>query len=266
MADQMLFEVDASQIIAKLHLAGLQGIDIPNGEFIVNTGIINDDSKATPDNPGKVSFDLTNKQYEYEVGYVVDLEYKKSFGLEKIPDQIQDILSKTSGDDSKLLDGLKDNKEQYQKFKELSDNLKAIFAAKGAKIDDDQFSSLDKIKELKEKTKELVNAESAEYDKVISQKKEYAAGKLMTYMKAFAGADNVDTIDSTKLGMIDIANDVKDSTDKRLVVMYEIQPMKDQEKAKLVDQFKANFIKDPKKPNCKQKVCFKVKYSLNVEK
>jgi len=49
----------------------------------------------------------------------------------------------------------------------------------------------------------------------------------MIYMKAFAGADNVKTIDSTKLGMVDIANDVKDSTDKRLVEMYEIQPMKD---------------------------------------
>lgn len=266
MADQMLFEVDASQIIAKLHLAGLQGIKIPPNEFLINTGIVDDDPNAKPDNPGKVTFDLKNSSYEYEVGYVTDLVYHKAFNLENVFDEIQDALSKTSGDKSKMLDNLKNNKEAYAKFEDAKKRLQTTFKAYGEDVKDDQFQSLDTIKELRNKAKELVDADLAEYTKMIEEKKNYCAEKLQAYMKAFAGADNVDTINASKLGMVDISDKVKDSNDKSLVTMYEIQPMSDQEKAKLVDQFKANFMKDPKQPNCKQRVCFKVKYSLNVEK
>jgi len=43
-----------------------------------------------------------------------------------------------------------------------------MFAANGEKIDDDQFSSLDKIKELRTKAKEIVDADLAKYDKIVS--------------------------------------------------------------------------------------------------
>ena len=50
MADAMLFEVDASKIVAKLHLAGRQPLKIEygKGEFLANTGVVDDDVKATP--------------------------------------------------------------------------------------------------------------------------------------------------------------------------------------------------------------------------
>lgn len=57
---------------------------------------------------------------------------------------------------------------------------------------------------------------------MIEEKKNYCAEKLQAYMKAFAGADNVDTINASKLGMVDISDKAKDSNDKSLVTMYEI--------------------------------------------
>ena len=61
--DKILFTVDASQIIVKLHFAGRQAIkgDVSdfNG-FIVNTGIINDNPNGDPDNIGKTKIDLKN--------------------------------------------------------------------------------------------------------------------------------------------------------------------------------------------------------------
>ena len=74
---EVLFEIDAAKILAKLHLAGLQPCTYDqNKEFIVNTGIKNDDPKAKPENPGKVEFDLGNSQGEYELGFVTSVTYK----------------------------------------------------------------------------------------------------------------------------------------------------------------------------------------------
>lgn len=265
MADSVLFEVDASQILAKLHLAGLNSIKKKNDEFIVNTGILNDNQKASPENPGKVSFDLTNQSSEYEVGYVMQIEYRKSYGLEDAIDLISDLLAKTSGDKSKILDTIKNNKDDYAKFTAAREKVIDIFKAYGQDVPE-RINSVDEIKKLRDTAKQIIARDSTDYDAIVSKSKEYAVEKISAYLKTFAGADNVDAIDSTKLLMLDISNDVKDSNDKRLVVMYEIQAISDQDKGKMVSQFRANFEKDPKQKNCTQKVCFKVKYTLNVDK
>lgn len=52
-----------------------------------------------------------------------------------------------------------------------------------------------------------------------------AAEKLGAYMKAFAGADNVDAITPDKVAAIDVSEKIKDSNDKSLVNEFEVQPM-----------------------------------------
>lgn len=59
-----------AEVLAKMHLAALMGIGREPKKFIVNTGVKDDDPKATPDNPGKVTFDTENESGVYELGYV----------------------------------------------------------------------------------------------------------------------------------------------------------------------------------------------------
>ena len=56
-----VFEIDASKLLAKLHLAGQQAI--PNSK-VINTGIKDNDPKADPNSPGKVTF-VFSKLGEY---------------------------------------------------------------------------------------------------------------------------------------------------------------------------------------------------------
>jgi hypothetical protein len=69
-----------AEVLAKMHLAALMGIK-EKGFYIVNTGIKDDDPKATPDNPGKVTFDTENESGVYELGYVTQLEGHINFSL-----------------------------------------------------------------------------------------------------------------------------------------------------------------------------------------
>ena len=109
MADAMLFEVDASKIVAKLHLAGVQSLKYNTGEFIVNTGVKDDDAKATPQNPGKTSFDIAHKSYQ--VGYVLPIVYSKPYGIEDAFNKLKAAFDKAKGPDSKI-DSSIDSKEQ----------------------------------------------------------------------------------------------------------------------------------------------------------
>lgn len=80
--------MDAGSILAKLHLAGIQAVTYPDkDDFIVNTGIKNDDQKAKPDNPGKVEFDLA--EGEYQIGFVTTLEYQAKSGNPQLFPEIQ---------------------------------------------------------------------------------------------------------------------------------------------------------------------------------
>ncbi len=70
MAKECLFDVNAGQILAKLHIAGLQAASPSIGGnsenlFIVNTGIQDDDPKAKPDDPKGVKFNLSNSSGKY---------------------------------------------------------------------------------------------------------------------------------------------------------------------------------------------------------
>ena len=90
---EILFDVNASKILAKLHLGALEAVKQWLSEgFFVNTGIKNDNPSAKPDNPGKVEFDLTNG--EYEIGYVTSIDFEAHDKLNQLIDKISPIIAK----------------------------------------------------------------------------------------------------------------------------------------------------------------------------
>lgn len=97
MASNILFKINAEEVLAKLHLAGrmaCEGFD-QNTSFIVNAGIKNDDHNASPDNPGKVKFMLDNSSGEYELGFVTQLgPYGISTTIRRILPQVNQIFAK----------------------------------------------------------------------------------------------------------------------------------------------------------------------------
>lgn len=258
MASDVLFEVDASQILAKLHLAGLQPCkyDTPK-EFFINTGIKNDNPSAKPDNPGKVTFDLKNSSGEYEIGFVTEIQYKKEFGVE---DKFSDIQKIIAGKTNTKIDDKLDPKE-IEALKKLQDEIKAITGTTESLDTEESINAA--IEEYKNKNNKTSSDGYAEAVKAIQGK---AFNNLNKYMAVFAGKDNVKPIDEKNSSVIVISPKVKDANDSSLVKMFEIVPISDAENAKQMADFRATFEKDSKKNNCIQKICFKAKYELNVDK
>ena len=159
MADSVLFEVDASKIVAKLHLAGLQAcrhnLDKSKGEFVVNTGIVDDNPNGKPDDPGKTTFNLKNSSGQYQVGAVLEVSYKKSFGLQSAVDSIAKLTGELFG--AKIDDKQISDKDKAEKSKELESSKKHVAALLGIDEDDKLLSDLkdsDSIKALKDRAEE----------------------------------------------------------------------------------------------------------------
>lgn len=288
MAD-VLFDVDASQIIAKLHFAGLQKTrgGTAKGSFFVNTGIKDDDPNGTPEKLGKTRFDLTNKTATYQFGWITnvslvgekgetnataaDLSTKLS-SLQKLRAELNDAADKT-----KLLDKEKDgDQKKKDEFKAQLSSLVAEInkdaeIAKANNIDsldvenkfDEIFNSDDTLKNIEAAIKALQAKDSKSPDtvenKALSKAKDDAFKFIKDYMIVFAGADNVD-VSEDKIGNMQVSSALKGPNDKGLVKLFEIQPITEQEKAKVAAANKAN----PK--NASITLCFYVKYTLNIEK
>lgn len=267
-----MLTVDASQLVAKLHLAGLQASGKREGDFIVNTGIKNDSPNASPDNPGKVEFDLTGKKYQ--VGYVTDVSYYKAFGLDDAMNSFEELRSKLKGDNSSIFD--KTSKE-YEDYENAAQILLDVISSHEAgsvfkKVDDIQTD--DDVKKLKDAVKDAAKTDNDQYDRIMQGEKDVIAGILNNYMAAFVGKDNVTTkVTADNLATMTLSPIIKDANSKGLVNNFEIQPISDSEKDKLIAQFRANFQKaletqkiDPKFQNCNEKICFYVAYDLDVDK
>lgn len=251
MADEpkVLFEVDASKILAKLHLAGVQSIKLDVGEFFVNSGIKNDDPNAKPDNPGKVEFDLTNAQGEYEVGYVGSIKYERSFDIQKKLDELAKEFSKEAAG-KELLAKTKDADDKHKK--DLIDQLE-----KDAGI---KVKSLEDIEAAQEEAKKQNESNMEDYNDQRDKIKRKAAIAIKKYLTVFAGEDKAKGVSEDSLVMINISDKVKDSKDPALVKNFEIRPLSDKEKELMLKKFQA----DPK--NCEERVCFKVGYTIEIEK
>ena len=111
----------------------------------------------------------------------------------------------------------------------------------------------------------MSNAE--EYDNEISSlNKKVYSDILLPYMQTFAGAENVKMKESD-IATCFISESIKDSNSKGLVSStFEIEPMQEAEQKKLEAAFRQKLANKPDEDNCKHKMCFYVKYSLNVDK
>lgn len=250
MADEpkVLFEVDASKILAKLHLAGVQSIKLDAGEFFVNSGIKNDDPGAKPDNPGKVVFDLTNAQGSYEAGYSGTIKYERSFDIQK---QLDDLAKSFSQDADKEL--LAKTKDEGDKHKE--ELIKKLQDEAGIKI-----KSLEDIKKAQDDLKKQNESNMEDYNKQQDAIKKKAAIALKQYFTVFAGEDKAKGITEDMLVKINIPLETKDSNDSALVKNFEIRPMSDKDKEVMLKKFQA----DPK--NCEERIIFKVGYTIEIDK
>lgn len=268
MADNFLFEVDASKIIAKLHLAGRQPlkIDIGKGEMLANTGIKDDDVKATPDKPGNVSFDLKNSSKQYQVGYVVPVAYYKHYDLENALNALKDAYQKAGGDDSKINSAI-DSKEQ-KAFDEAAEKMLAsLDGVDGSKkIDKQSIMTKNGIDELEKFVKDQQKVDADDYAAATNNAKKRAAEQINSYMKVFAGEDNVKQINEQSLGYVFVAESVKNTNDKSFISDFQFQEAPDAEKQKMALDFKKALGKDPSKPNCNHRMCFYVNYTLDAEK
>lgn len=265
MADNFLFEVDASKIIAKLHLAGRQPLKIDTGvgEMLANTGIKDDDMNAKPDNPGKVTFDLTNNSKEYQVGYVVPIMYHKNYGIDEALKKVKDAYQKAIGKDSRI-DSTIDSKEQKE-FSTAIDTLLAMLNKDDQPKKSDLVSE-EKINELDAIVQEQQKVDEDNYKKEVATAKNKALKQIVEYMNVFAGKDNVGTINEESFGQVFVADTVKDPNDKNFIANFEFQEASDADKQKMEAAFRSAFEKDPGKPNCKHRICFFVGYTLDAEK
>ena len=85
--NDIVFSMNAGQLICKLHLAGQEQL-FKAKCISINTGYINPDIKATPVNPGNVDFNLDNKGL-YELGIFRTLEYYPQLDVTKNKDLVK---------------------------------------------------------------------------------------------------------------------------------------------------------------------------------
>lgn len=269
MADNVLFEVDASQIIAKMHFAGLEatreGYD--SGAFFVNTGIKNDNPMGKPNDIGKTRFDLTNKTGEYQFGWIKPIVYeytKGDYSAVALKDDIKTYQSYlASVETSGVLD------KQSKKEKDKSDAIKKNIQVACKKLGLDEpteytSDSLDELIKAVDNAKNIKDGDQAStsnksFIDMYDDAKAKSFKLLKNYMRFFAGVDNA-KFDENQVGVMQVANGLKGPNDKNLVKAFEIQPISPQEKGKVEAEAKAN----PKEAT--KTFCFYVKYSLNVEK
>lgn len=130
MADDIVFEINAEDVIAKLHLAGVMACKYDkNTSFIVNSGIKDDDPNAKPESPGKVKFMLDNSQGTYELGFVTQLgPYGISTAIRRILPQINAIqaeyVTKMKSKEGGPGDMTNDERKLYDQLEKLFNDEK----------------------------------------------------------------------------------------------------------------------------------------------
>ena len=286
MADNMLFEIDASKIVAKLHLAGLSQAKAKfegKDSFIVNSGIVKDDPSASPEDPGKVEFDLALKAYK--VGYVTSVQFFDPSSLSVLSSmmsRVQELWNQLYGKDSKIDD--KEKSKEFEEYKSIGDSILQFLKSKDIK--DKDIDALDSIADIgasnedsskyfdaiKNAIQTVQASGSTAIEKIKEEKASIAADVLKTYMENFAGKDKASSISKSTLGAIAVPEDAKDANS--VAKKGEIQEAPKQEVDKARASALANFKealrsgdaakKDYK--NATQKICFYVDYTLDIDK
>lgn len=278
-----LFEVDASQILAKLHLAGLQPVALQSNQFIVNTAIKNDNPKADPNNPGKVTFDLSNASGEYFVGFVTEIKYSdKTSGensdvlkdLARLQHVIQSSSNSTNDPITKKIDKKKTKelaaaknelKKLYDDNKEMFDQ--AIKTIRDFDITNDQEITPDTIEKLHTAVKNTLAQQSTNSKDVkitpraveITNAFGNAVAQLKTYMVNFAGPDKGDKIDDN-CAVLPISNSVTDSNSSGLITStFSIAERSEVETEKITAAAQSGEV-------VTEKICFAISYGIELNR
>lgn len=287
-----LFEVNAQQILAKLHLAAKEQANVGSNTIVVNTGILND-KNAKPEKPGDVSFDLKNSSHTYQVGIIQDIQYSIDFNdpaniladLRKLKDiVVNDVEKKGIADknikETPAIDELKTKinnaleSAKSQKVKDIKSKLDSNINKSADEINKDKTAvSLatsvgiqHTITELEEIIKDEKNAprkdgKAQQIEKTLAT----VIKQLTAYLTTFAGKDNVKAISEDNVMIFDVPNNIKNANDKRLVSTFQIQPATEAEIEAMNAKFKST-AKDGIAQKCISKMCFCVNYTLEVEK
>ena len=287
MADNLLFDVDASKIIAKLHLAAKKGSALRDGanDFIVNTGIVND-SDASPEDPGKTRFDIKNPSGTYQIGYITSVKYYKPYNtdeknanMQELFSKLEELKSKLTGKDSSIKASEKDTEKDRKEFEAAMKTLRDAIKAKNNKDIPDDATLLNKDDEFKklkaevdDLSKNTAKADKSDETAAMDDAKENAAKSLMQYMNIFAGKSNI-TNDITKqtISYMQVSDQVKKNSPKNLVEQFQFQEISDKERGQLESKFKATFREaaekgDKKVKNVDMRMCFYANFTLTVDK
>lgn len=274
--DAIMFTVDASQIVAKMHFAALQATrgDVNQVKgFFVNTGIINDNSNGVPEKLGKTRFNLDNSSGKYYVGIVANMGFYQSFALDNAITDIFKLRSELYGTDKSLLDKNPDKaNEMTTKFNSFAETIQKALTDSGENAPSiDDFKDEKKLVQIRDTLKNAISKNTNEkistYNSVLAKTKTNMAKYLQNYMNVFAGSDNVKDITDKDVLAIQVSSKITGPNDKSLVKNFSIIPIPQNEKDALTASFKEKALKNPSKDdkdNCIVKMCFYVEYNLTI--
>lgn len=269
-----VFSVDASVILAKLHLAGKQ--QAPN-YLVINSAVTNDDS-GTPENPGNAKFDMKSKDGNYEVCLVKKgFEYTEALDPKSDP-EIQKIIDEMSKAKDSSVDA-KEKKEAAKDDQKLTDdNTKTDKADSEAKkaneeADDVRKQYIDHLKklglkalkpestddEIKDMLEEENKKRAEEKAKTIEQAKKEMFKEMKAYFTTFAGKDNAGKLDMSKVLVAQMPEKCDSSKDVT-IENYHVMPIDKKEK----EEWQKKHTEDQTK-TAVINIGFKVGYHLDID-
>lgn len=240
------FNVDAGQLIAKLHLAGKT--QAPNCT-VVNSGIKDEKKSDKPEAPNKCTFDMTNKGGQYEVAFIkFGIEQKATIDVDKVTE-----LKKKKDDIEKAKNEHKDETESIAKL--YNDYNKAIIKL-GVK-DIKPESSVEEVNEAIKATNEEIIAENKKtIDDLL---KKDVQKEVDVYFKTFCGEKNYKPISIDKYVKMQFGSKVTDDPSTVEIDNFIIQGIDKKELTALQE----NAAKDPSK-SVEITIGFKVGFTLGV--
>lgn len=215
-ANTTLFDIDASVLLAKLHVAAKDQVKTNNGMFIINTGIENPNDSAKPDNLGSVTFNLDNKLGEYQLGvamlfsYQLKIDLKQLKNITKLQEDLKKAIEKESKEKEKasLTDKTDDKKSesleiQKNLIKEYNNLVKGFkvkeFKVAEADIENGKITFEDAEKQFQENVKKENEHRTDEFQKNFKPLQNTGLEAIKTYFTIFSGPQNASKIAQTQV-------------------------------------------------------------------
>ena len=154
---------------------------------------------------------------------------------------------------------------------ELKATIKDGFDKLGAAVpEEDDFRTEEGLTKIRNDAARLQkDIVMSGYNSSVYKSKEAVSKTIERYMKVFAGADNVNAIKVENVSDVQVSESIKSIKDiPAMLDAFDIKPISDQEKTKLNEYFKSQALKNKDKNNeveCVVRMCFYVKYRLNIE-